>query len=307
MTFGVACRRIGGGGFVPPLAATDQGLPRGLSPCLGGWPAIEVEHLAEGVVRSRGFEWFARSGFVARGLIYGIIGILAVKLALGDGGKTTNQQGALKTIAHEPFGKVLLAAVAVGLAGYALWRITRAALGHGREGSDSGFERVAALASGVVYAGLCAIAVEIIVGAGSGGSAGAKKTTGGVFGWPGGQWLVGIAGVVLIGVGLYQGYQGITKSFLDDSKTEQMGRATKRWITFIGVFGYLARMVVFGLVGVFLIKASADYAANKAVGLDGALATIAHRSYGPFLLGVVATGLVAFALYSLSDARYRRI
>jgi hypothetical protein len=156
-----------------------------------GWPAIEVKHGAEGVVRSRGFEWFARSGFVARGLIYGIIGILAVKLALGAGGKTTNQQGALKTIAHQPFGKVLLVLVAVGLAGYALWRITRAALGHGREASDSGIERVAALASGVVYAGLCAIAVEILVGAGSGGSAGAKKATGGVFGWPGGQWLVG--------------------------------------------------------------------------------------------------------------------
>jgi hypothetical protein len=272
-----------------------------------GWPAIEVKHGAEGVVRSRGFEWFARSGFVARALIYGIIGILAVKLALGAGGKTTNQQGALKTIAHQPFGKVLLVLVAVGLAGYALWRITRAALGHGREARDSGIERVAALASGVVYAGLCATAVEIIVGAGSGGSEGAKKATGGVFGWPGGQWLVGIAGAVLIGVGLYQGYKGITKSFLKDSRIERMGRETKRWITVIGVFGHLARMLVFALVGVFLIKAAADYSSNKAIGLDGALAKLAHQSYGPFLLGVVATGLIAFALYSLSDARYRRI
>src|SRR5438128_2127168 len=129
--------------------------------CVKGWPVIEVAQGAEGVARSRGFEWFARSGFVARGLIYGIIGILAVKLALGDGGKATNQQGALATIGHQPFGKVLLVLVAVGLAGYALWRITRAVLGHGREASDSGVDRAAALASGVVYAGLCAIAVEI--------------------------------------------------------------------------------------------------------------------------------------------------
>jgi hypothetical protein len=112
---------------------------------------------------------------------------------------------------------------------------------------------------------------------------------------------------VLIGVGLYQGYKGITKSFLKDSRIERMGRETKRWITLIGMFGHLARMVVFALVGVFLIKAAADYSSNKAVGLDGALAKLAHQSYGPFLLGVVATGLIAFALYSLSDARYRRI
>jgi hypothetical protein len=272
-----------------------------------GRQEVEAKRVADEVVRSRGFEWFARSGFVARGLIYGIIGILAVKLALGDGGKTTNQQGALKTIAHQPFGKVLLVLVAAGLAGYALWRITRSVLGHGREASDSSFDRVAALASGVVYAGLCVIAVEIIVGAGSSGSGGAKKETGGVFGWPGGRWLVGIAGAALIGVGLYQGYHGITKKFLEDSKTEQMTREVKRWITVIGVFGHLARMVVFGLVGVFLVKASADYSSNKAVGLDGALAKLAHQSYGPFLLGVVATGLIAFALYSLSDARFRRI
>ena len=157
---------------------------------------------ADGVVRSRGFEWFARSGFVARSLIYGVIGILALKLASGDGGKATNQQGALKTIAHQPFGKMLLVLVAVGLAGYALWRITRAALGHGQQSSDSGPDRVAALASGVVYAALCVIAVKIVVGAGSVESEGAKKATGGVFGLPGGQWLVGIAGALLIGIGI---------------------------------------------------------------------------------------------------------
>jgi hypothetical protein len=270
-------------------------------------PALEAKRGAEGAVRSRGFEWFARSGFVARGLIYGIIGILAVKLALGDGGKATNQEGALRTIAYQPFGKVLLVLVAVGLAGYALWRITRAALGHGPEASDSGFDRAAAFASGVVYAALCAVAVEIIVGAGNGGSGGTKKATGGVLGWPGGQWLVGIGGVVLIAIGIYQGYRGITKRFLEDSKTEQMRGELKQWITVIGMFGHLARMVVFGLVGVFLIKAAADYSPSKAVGLDGALAKLAQHSYGPFMLGVVATGLIAFALYSLSDARYRRI
>ena len=262
----------------------------------------------ETVARSRGFEWFARSGFVARGVIYGIIGVLAIKLALGAGGATTNQQGALKTIAQQPFGKVLLILVAVGLAGYALWRLLHALLGHGPERADSTFDRVAALGSGIVYAGLCAVAVEILLGSGStSGSGNTQKTTAGVFGWPAGVWLVGIGGAVLIGIGLYQGYRGLSKDFLKDSKTEQMSARVRNWIEWIGTFGHLARMVVFGMVGVFLIKAAIDYNPGNAVGLDGALAKIAHASYGPFLLGIVAAGLIAFGAYSLSDARYRRI
>jgi hypothetical protein len=270
-------------------------------------PVRSVRGAGEGAAHSRAFEWLARSGFVARGLIYGIVGVLAIKLALGVGGRTTDQQGALQTIAHQPFGKLLLILVAIGLAGYSLWRIVRAALGHGPEGTDSGSERVAALASGLVYAGICAIAVKLLLGSSGSSSGSAPKTTAGVFGWPGGTWLVGVVGAVLIGVGLYQGYRGVTQKFLEESKTERMGATVRRWFEWVGTFGHLARMVVFGLVGVFLIAAAIDYNPNKAVGLDGALAKLAHHSYGPFLLGLVATGLIAFALYSLSDARYRKI
>ena len=269
-------------------------------------PVQRAQGGGEKVARSDGFEWLARAGFVARGLIYGIIGVLAVKLAVGAGGKTTNQQGAMRTIAQQPFGKVLLILVAIGLGGYALWRLIHALLGHGPEDSDSGFERVAALGSGIVYAGLCAVAVEILLGAG-GSSGSPQKTTAGVFGWPAGTWLVGFAGAVLIAVGLFQGYRGLSKDFLKDSKTEQMSARVRRWIESIGTVGHLARMVIFGLVGAFLITAALDYNPNKAVGLDGALAKLVHQSYGPFLLGLVAAGLVAFGLYSLSDARYRRI
>jgi hypothetical protein len=266
-----------------------------------------VPNAGEEVARSLAFEWLARAGFVARGLIYGLIGILAIKLALGAGGKTTNQQGALETIAKQPFGKVLLVLVAVGLAGFALWRLIRALLGKGPEDSDGTLDRVAALGSGLVYAGLCVIAVEILLGARNGGSESTPKTTAGALGWPAGPWLVGIAGAVLIAVALYQGYRGISRDFLKDSKTEQMSARTRTWIEWIGSFGHIARMVVFGLIGVFLIKAAIDFDPKKAVGLDGALAKLAHNSYGPFLLGLVATGLIAFAAYSLSDARYRRI
>jgi cytochrome b561 len=258
-------------------------------------------------VQSTTFEALARAGFVARGLVYAIIGVLALKLAFGHGGKLTNQQGALKTVAHQPFGTVLLVLVAIGLGGYCLWRLVRAAIGHGPEGSDTGFERLAAFASGLAYGALCALAVEILVSGHSGSSGSPKKATAGVFGWPGGTWIVGIAGAVMIAVALYQGYRGISHKFLEDSKVEQMKPAVKKWITRLGTIGHLARMVVFGLVGVFLVKAAIDYNPKQAVGLDGALAKLTHYSYGPVLLGIVAAGLIAFAVYSLSDARYRRI
>ena len=273
---------------------------------MGVGVTAKARHGGERVARSGGFEWLARAGFVARGLIYLIIGVLAIKLAVGDGGTTTNQQGALKTIAHQPFGKVLLILVAAGLAGYALWRFVRAALGHGPEGADEPFDRVAALGSGVVYAVLCVVAVEIVAGAGA-SSGDAKETTAGILGWPAGTWLVGAAGVVLIGIGLYQGHRSLSQDFLDDSKTEEMSAPLRTAFGWIGSVGYLARLVVFSLVGIFLIRAAVDFEPNKAVGLDGALAKVANASYGPLLLGVVAAGLIAFGCFSLLDCRYRRI
>jgi hypothetical protein len=261
----------------------------------------------ESFVQSRPFEVLSRAGFVARALVYGIIGILALKLAVGAGGKLAGQQGALETVAHQPFGKVLLTLVAIGLGGYSLWRLVRAAIGHGPEGSDSGFDRISAGASGIAYGGLCALAVEILGGSGGGNASEPKKATAGIIGWPAGTWIVGLAGAVMIGVAVYQGYRGLTKRFLEDSKVEEMPQEVKRWISRLGTIGHLSRTVVFGLIGIFLIRAAIDYDPSKAVGLDGALAKIVHRSYGPVLLGFVAAGLIAFALYSASDARYRRI
>lgn len=259
------------------------------------------------VARSPAIGWLGRAGLVARGVVYAVVGILALKLALGDGGKTTNQQGAMKTIAQQPFGKVLLLALAIGLGGYAIWRLTRAAVGHGREDSDSGFDRVAGLASGIAYAALCATAIAILIGAGGGSSGSPKKTAGGVLDWTGGPELVAIAGGVLAGVGLYQIYKGLTRKFLETSKTHQMSGAVEKPFTALGVVGHIARGIVFALIGWFLIKAAIDYDPNKAIGLDGALRKLAHASYGPVLLGIVAGGFIMFALYSIADARYRKV
>jgi hypothetical protein len=271
-------------------------------------PVRRVRRGGEATARQPGFERLARGGLIARGVVYGVVGVLSLKLALGAGGKTTSQQGALKTVAHEPFGKALLIALTIGLAGYAIWRLVRAGIGHGSREKDSGLDRLAGAASGVVYAGLCFTSVEILAGAGSGGaSSSPKKTAGGVLGWTGGTVIVAVAGLILIGVALYQGYKGVSRDFLDNSDTAKMSRQVKRAFTALGVFGHLARMVVFGLIGFGLLKAAIDYNPHSAIGLDGALNKLAHNSYGPFLLGVVAAGLIGFALYSIADARYRKI
>jgi Domain of Unknown Function (DUF1206) len=271
-------------------------------------PLREARSAGNDIVQSRGFEILARAGFIARGLVYAIIGVLAFELAIGHGGKLINQKGAMRTLEHQPGGHVLLILLAVGLGGYAMWRFFRAALGHGPEGADSGIERLGALGSGLVYAVFCAIAVTLLTGSGSGSSSGnAKKTAHDVFAWPAGRWIVGIAGVVMIGVGLYQLFRGVMRKFLDDDKTENMSPAIKSWITWFGTIGHVARAIVFGLVGAFLLKASIDYRANEAIGLNGALAKLYDRPYGSELLGAVAAGLIAFGLFSISETRYRRI
>jgi hypothetical protein len=271
-----------------------------------------IEHKAasagDDIVYSKPFELFARTGFIARALVYGVLGFLVVELARGHSSTPANQKGALQTVAHQPFGSILLLLVAVGLAAYAIWALFRAVLGHGPEDTDSDFDRVSRAASAIVYVALCGLAIELVASGGSSGSSGSPKgPTAGVLGWPGGPVLVGAAGAVLIGVALYQGYQGVTRGYLDDSKTEEMGQRTKTWVSIVGTVGYLARAAIFLLIGALVIKAAADYNPNDAVGLDGALGRLAHHSYGPYLLGVVAAGFFAFAVFSLSEARYRRI
>src|SRR5262245_42616861 len=142
----------------------------------------QAEATGERVARSQQLEWLARAGLVARGVVYAVVGLLAIKVALGDGGKTTSQQGALATIADQPLGTVMIALLAIGLLGYASWRLLRAALGHGREASDDTKDRIAGVASGIAYATLFVTAVSILFGS-KGGGGSPDKATGGVLGW----------------------------------------------------------------------------------------------------------------------------
>ena len=125
--------------------------------------------------------------------------------------------------------------------------------------------------------------------------------------WPAGTWLVGIAGVCAVGVGLYNGYRGVARKFRDKWKTGEMNHAALKWGTRVGVVGLLSRMVVFGLIGCFLVKAAIEYDPKEAIGLDGALQKLAGQSYGPWLLGLVAAGLIAYGLFCVVEARYRDV
>ena len=270
----------------------------------------ELRGTARSAVRSGsgrdGLQALARVGLVARGVVYAVIGILAFKLAVGSGGKTTSQSGALQTIAKQPFGVVLLVALAIGLGAYAVWRLIEGVAGSRPDDDGALQRRVAAIGSALAYAALCVTAVKIIAGAhASGGSP--KPAAAGVLGWPGGPVIVAIGGLVVVGIGAYQGHKGVARKFLEDSHTERMGRGTETAFTTLGVVGHVARAVTFVLIGYGLIKAAVDYSPKSAVGLDGALQKLVHASAGPLLLGVVALGFIAFALYSIADARYHRV
>jgi len=249
----------------------------------------------------------ARAGLVARGVVYGIIGVLALELALGSGGKAASQQGALETVAHEPLGKGLLIAIAIGLGAYALWRLFEGLMGSGPRQKEA-LHRISAVASGLAYAVLCESAIRILAGSHpSGGSKSSRHAAAGILGWTGGPVIVAVAGLIIIGVGLYQGHKGISRSFLEDTDTARMSPRARSAFTALGVFGHMARSVIFLLIGYGVVKAAIDYSPAKAIGLDGALRNLQHSTGGPLVLGVVALGFIAFGIYSIADARYHRV
>lgn len=260
------------------------------------------------------YAWLARSGLVAKGISFGIVGVLAIKLATGSGGQATSRQGALQTLSHSGFGEVMLILLAVGFAAYALWRFAQAFAQKDEEGGEKGTakkwgKRAGYIGRGLIYAGLTASTVKILLDSGQQQSQNQKSrgATATVLGWPGGRWLVGAVGIAIIGAGLWNLYRGIRRKFEDKWRASEMSETERKWGGRAGVAGHLARFVVFGLIGVFITKAAIEFDPNDAIGLDGALQKLAQASYGPYLLGLTAFGLVCYGVYCLVDARYRDV
>jgi Domain of Unknown Function (DUF1206) len=254
-----------------------------------------------------------RAGFAANGVVYMLVGVLSAQAALGVGGETSDPERALVHIVQAPFGQIALAAVAIGLAGYAAWRLLQAFLDTDRKGtSPNGWAaRIGYAVSGVIYLGLAGTAVGLLLGTAdtdsANGDQAAQDRTALLLNQPFGRVLLAIVGLIVIGVGVAQIVTAWRTRFRDALDDGELDAQQRRWITWAGQLGYAARGVVLWLTGVFLIVAAVQGQPEEARGLGGALATLASQPSGPWLLGVVAIGLAAYGAFLLVQARYRRM
>ena len=245
----------------------------------------------------------ARVGYGAKGVVYLIIGILAIR-----GVDATGPQDALSTIGQQPFGKILLGLVTLGLLAYASWRWVQSLADPEDEGDGAKAigKRVGYFVSGVVYAGLAVSAAELILGGGGSGANGAESWTARVLALTFGQWLVGLAGTGVILGGLHQLKQAVTADFTKNFALNEMDAAQKIWAERIGRVGHAARTVVYLIIGWFLIEAAVTSNAGQAGGISEALDTLQAQPYGPWLLGAAGTGLICYGVYCFVMARYRK-
>jgi hypothetical protein len=262
-----------------------------------------------GAADGDGLENLARVGLLSYGVIHLVLAWLALQLAWGTSSESADQTGALATLAESPVGKPLLWIVAIGLVALAVWQALEVV--RWRSGwSASGDTRtkavqktVKAVAKAVVYAALAVLAIRVATGSSQSGS-GQQDTAAGVFGWPGGRWLVGAAGLVVVGVGLYHVYKGVTKHFLKEIDLAEAPPTATRLVTRLGQVGYPGKGVALAVVGGLLVHAAVTFDPADASGLDGALRTILDAPFGKFLLTLVALGIAAFGAYLFVRARY---
>jgi len=251
-------------------------------------------------------EWLARLGLIARGVVYLLIGFLALQIALSGSNKEMDQEGAFHYVAAQPLGQFMLWALAFGLFAYGLWRLVQAITGDvdDPDPDHKTRERVVDAVKAVIYFAFAFTAGSIAAKAGSSGSTG---FTADLMKETGGQLLVGAVGVVIVGVGLYMVWQGWSTDFEKVLDTSSMGATTHRVVVLLGRVGYIARGVVFALFGIFVVVAAVNFDPKKAESLDVALSAIARAPAGPVLLALAAAGLVAFGLYSFADSKYHRV
>jgi hypothetical protein len=264
------------------------------------------------VVRQHGrsFEWLARAGYATQAYLYFTIGGLAALAAFGYGGDTTDGKGALVELYQQPFGRALLVLASIGLLGFALFRGYQALTDPEREARGIlAAKRVGWAAVALVHAGLGVFALSLASGNGqSTGGHDARSATASLLSWtPLGPWLVGCVGAVLIGVAIHQLWCAWRSKLDEQLDLSSLGRSTRRWVVRLSRFGIAARAIVGAVAGAFLLLAAIDSNAGQAKGFGESLAMVRQAPLGGVLFAVVALGLLAFALYELVEARYRRI
>ncbi|MFJ6893166.1 DUF1206 domain-containing protein [Streptomyces hokutonensis] len=248
-----------------------------------------------------------RAGFVARGVVYVLVGVLALRIAFGDGGREADRQGALQQVAAQPFGKAMLWLLVVGFGCMAIWRGSRALPAKGPKNKVG--SRMLDGGRAVFYGFVCWGTASFAAGTGgsSGSDAKSRDWTASALRLPGGQVLVGLAGCVLIGVGATLAVRAVMRRFLRRLETGRMSRRVRQVVTGLGVGGGAARGAVFAGVGVFVLVAAIRFDPHQAKGMDATLRTFAHTPAGPWLLVAVAVGLVLFGGFSFASACWRRL
>jgi hypothetical protein len=269
----------------------------------------EARHTAR--QHSTTIERLGRLGFASYGTVYVLVGVLAAMAALGRGGDTTDTHGALNWIVEAPYGRLLLAAITVGLLGYALWRLIQASLDTEGQGAEAKgmLARAGYVISGAVYAGLALSAARLAVGGGTTSTSDEHMHdwSARLLAQPWGAALIGLGGLGLIGYGLYQLYRAARPNFRKQLRLDEMSPDQQRWVERLVRLGCGARGIVFGIIGGFLLVTARSTQPDEARGLGGALATLAEQPHGPWLLGIVAVGLIAYGIFNLAQARYRRM
>ncbi|MEU3936308.1 DUF1206 domain-containing protein [Streptomyces sp. NPDC029044] len=255
-------------------------------------------------------EGAARAGFAARGVIYLLVGALALQIAFGDTGRQADRGGALQELAQKPFGAVLLWALGIGLVGMALWRLSEALFGSVGKDGRSARKRLMATVRFAFYVfvaySVLTFAISRHQSSGSSDQQ-SRDATARALEIPGGQWLVGAAGLVIVGAGGWIAVRAVLRKYHDKLRLGQMSRRTRQLVDVTGVGGGAARGLVFAVAGIFAVRAAIDYEPDKAKGLDDTLRTFADTPLGPWLLVCVAAGLVLFGVFSFAMARWRRV
>jgi len=250
-------------------------------------------------------EALMRLGYIVRGLVYGAIGVLAVQTAFAKGGSLTDTQGAIAALGQTSLGSILLYIILIGLIGYALWGIIRAVFDPLHKGTDlKGIgERLGFAVSGISYGLLAVATYGLISGSANAAHNGAQTTqtqdvTAKILSQSWGTIAVTIVGLIVIGVGLLQIIQGVRRDFERQFDPYDLSSTERTWIDRMGRFGMAARGLVFAMIGGFLVLAAVRHDPSQAQGINGVLAALLQQPYGPWLLGIVALGLVAFGIYS---------
>jgi succinate dehydrogenase/fumarate reductase cytochrome b subunit len=247
-------------------------------------------------------DWGARAGIIARGLLWLTIGLLAARVALGDGGRA-DKGGALEALKQQPFGKVLLVALAAAFAAHAVFRVLEGTVGRRDEDDDRKrlLKRAWSLCRAAAYLFLAGSTVKLLVSGPS--SESASKPTAEVMAWPAGRWLVGAVALGIVVAGIAMAVRGVRQDFTD--KLDLPGGRMRKVVERTGTAGLVGRGLVYALVGGFLVQAAAEFDPHKAKGLDASLRALSQESYGAVLLWVAVAALIAFALWSFLEARYR--